>query len=83
MVDPKTIDHQLHPLLPNEIIRASAGTGKTFALSNRYLVLLASGVDCQSILATTFTKKGAGEILDRIVQRLSAAALSDDLRVVG
>lgn len=77
MVDPKTIDHQLQSLLPNEIIRASAGTGKTFALSNRYLVLLASGVDCQSILATTFTKKGAGEILDRIVQRLSAAALSD------
>ena len=76
MVDPKTIDQELGPLLPNEIIRASAGTGKTFALSNRYLVLLASGVDCQSILATTFTKKGAGEILDRIVQRLSAAALS-------
>ena len=64
-------------VLPNEIIRASAGTGKTFALSNRYLILLASGVDCQSILATTFTKKGAGEILDRIVQRLSAAALSE------
>jgi len=78
MVDPKTIDQQLSELLPNEIIRASAGTGKTFALSNRYLVLLASGVDCQSILATTFTKKGAGEILDRIVQRLSAAALSDE-----
>ena len=78
MVDPKTIDHELSDLLPNEIIRASAGTGKTFALSNRYLVLLASGVDCQSILATTFTKKGAGEILDRIVQRLSAAALSDE-----
>ena len=77
MVDPKTIDQELGPLLPNEIIRASAGTGKTFALSNRYLVLLASGVDCQSILATTFTKKGAGEILDRIVQRLSAAALSE------
>jgi len=76
MVDPKTIDHELSNLLPNEIIRASAGTGKTFALSNRYLVLLASGVDCQSILATTFTKKGAGEILDRIMQRLSAAALS-------
>ena len=78
MVDPKTIDHELLPLLPNEIIRASAGTGKTFALSNRYLVLLASGVDCQSILATTFTKKGAGEILDRIVQRLSAAALDEN-----
>ncbi len=77
MVDPKTIDQELSDLLPNEIIRASAGTGKTHALSNRYLVLLVSGVDCQTILATTFTKKGAGEILDRIVQRLSAAALSE------
>ena len=77
MVEPKTIDRELSDLLPNEIIRASAGTGKTHALSNRYLVLLASGVDCQTILATTFTKKGAGEILDRIVDRLSSAALSD------
>lgn len=62
---------------PNEVIRASAGTGKTFELSNRYLRLLASGVECNSILATTFTRKGAGEILDRIMGRLSAAALSD------
>ena len=60
----------------NIVIRASAGTGKTFQLSNRYLNLLATGVDCQEILATTFTKKGAGEILDRIIQRLSRAALS-------
>ena len=61
----------------NRIIRASAGTGKTFQLSNRFLKLLASGVDSATILATTFTRKGAGEILDRIVQRLSAAALSE------
>lgn len=64
--------------LPNQIIRASAGTGKTFALSNRYLKLLVSGVDCHSILATTFSRKGAGEILDRIIHRLSDAALNDD-----
>ena len=50
--------------LPHQIIRASAGTGKTFALSNRYLQLLFSGVQCHSILATTFSRKGAGEILD-------------------
>ena len=62
---------------PNEVIRASAGTGKTFELSNRYLRLLASGVESNAILATTFTRKGAGEILDRIIGRLSAAALSD------
>ncbi|MEM7456179.1 MAG: UvrD-helicase domain-containing protein [Planctomycetota bacterium] len=73
-----TAAHELVGLFRNEVIRASAGTGKTFALSNRYLTLLASGVESQTILATTFTKKGAGEILDRIVQRLSAAALSDE-----
>ena len=77
MVDPKTIDAEMQQFMRNEVVRASAGTGKTFALSNRYLVLLASGVECQSILATTFTKKGAGEILDRIVQRLSNAALDE------
>ena len=61
----------------NEVIRASAGTGKTFQLSNRFLRLLAAGVDSSSILATTFTRKGAGEILDRIVQRLATAAMSE------
>ena len=62
----------------NNIIRASAGTGKTFRLSNRYIQLLASGAKCETILAATFTRKGAGEILDRIVQRLAAAALDDE-----
>ena len=68
---------ELRGQFPNQIIRASAGTGKTFELSNRYLKLLASGAQCETILATTFTKKGAGEILDRIIERLSDAALDD------
>ncbi len=71
----ETAKRELAGLFPNEVIRASAGTGKTFALSNRYLKLLASGAECQNILATTFTRKGAGEILDRIISRLSDAAL--------
>ena len=71
------MSQELHENFPNTIIRASAGTGKTFALSNRYLQLLASGVEPETILATTFTRKGAGEILDRIIQRLSEAALAD------
>ena len=62
----------------NLIIRASAGTGKTFRLSNRYLQLIASGAAPDSILATTFTKKAAGEILDRILSRLAEAAISDE-----
>ena len=73
----ETAKRELAREFPNQIIRASAGTGKTFALSNRYLQLLASGAECQTILATTFTRKGAGEILDRIIERLSAAALDE------
>ena len=74
----KSIPTETAGVFENIVIRASAGTGKTFQLSNRYLNLLVSGVDCQEILATTFTKKGAGEILDRIIQRLSRAALSTE-----
>ena len=55
---------------------ASAGTGKTFALSSRYLALLAGGADPASIVALTFTRKAAGEILARILTRLAQAAAS-------
>ena len=60
------------------LIRASAGTGKTFRLSNRYLGLLHRGVAPDQILATTFTRKAAGEILDRVMVRLAEAALKPD-----
>ena len=66
--------NSLHHIL----IRASAGTGKTFQLSNRYISLLASGVPPTSILATTFTRKAAGEIRDRILERLSDAVLAPE-----
>lgn len=59
---------------PHVVIRASAGTGKTFQLSNRYLALLHADVEPERILATTFTRKAAGEILDRVVMRLAEAA---------
>ncbi len=60
---------------PNIVIRASAGTGKTFQLSNRFLELLDNEAPLDQILATTFTRKAAGEILDRILLRLADAAL--------
>lgn len=60
------------------VIRASAGTGKTFQLSNRYLQLLADGVPPEQILATTFTRKAAGEIQDRILLRLAEAAIKEE-----
>ncbi len=61
----------------NIVIRASAGSGKTFQLSNRYIQLLLAGVPTEQILATTFTRKAAGEILDRILLRLGRAAVND------
>lgn len=60
---------------PDLVIRASAGTGKTFQLSNRFLGQLLSGADPDHILATTFTRKAAGEILERVLLRLAHAAL--------
>ncbi len=65
-------------LFPPLVIRASAGTGKTRALSNRLISLLAAGEKPQRILATTFTRKAAGEIQQRVFLRLACAALDNE-----
>jgi ATP-dependent exoDNAse (exonuclease V) beta subunit len=65
-------------LFQNQMIRASAGSGKTHRLTNRYLALLAAGVEPDAILATTFTRKAAAEILDRVLERLARAASNAD-----
>jgi len=62
------------PAFPHLIIRASAGTGKTWQLAVRFIGLLAAGVRPDEILATTFTRKAAGEILDRVLFWLASAA---------
>lgn len=64
----------------NILISASAGAGKTFQLSNRYLDLAFEGVPLDAVLASTFTRKAAGEILGRILQRLAQAALDEKKR---
>ena len=63
---------------PHVVIRASAGTGKTFQLSNRFLGLTATTVPPDQILATTFARKAAAEILDRVMTRLAEAIESSD-----
>lgn len=60
------------------LVRANAGTGKTFALSNQFLKIIFAGEQPKRILATTFTKKAAGEIRTRIFERLAKAALSPE-----
>ncbi|MCC6679987.1 MAG: UvrD-helicase domain-containing protein [Phycisphaeraceae bacterium] len=61
----------------HEICRASAGSGKTHQLTGRYLRLLAEGVDPSTVMASTFTRKAAGEILGRVLGRLARAAQHD------
>ncbi len=60
----------LRPML----VRASAGTGKTYRLTARLLRVLLQGAAPETILATTFTRKAAGEILDRVLLSLARAA---------
>jgi ATP-dependent helicase/nuclease subunit A len=57
-----------------EVILASAGSGKTFQLTLRYAALVLNGVPLKNILAATFTRKAAGEIQSRVLERLAGAA---------
>ena len=60
------------------MIRASAGSGKTFQLSNRFLALLAAGAEPSELIALTFTRKAAGEFADRILSRLAEGSLDEE-----
>lgn len=74
-------DPSLHPpAAPHLLIRASAGTGKTYRLTTRYLRLLRAGETAEHILATTFTRKAAGEVLERVLGGLARAAIDVDER---
>jgi ATP-dependent helicase/nuclease subunit A len=66
------------PRLPREMVLASAGTGKTFRISSRIIGLLALGARPETIFASTFTRKAAGEILDRVLVRLAKAAVDPE-----
>lgn len=62
----------------NLIIKASAGTGKTFAIATRYLKLLIFAKAApETILGLTFSRAAAQEIYEKILNRLRKAAASD------
>ena len=62
----------------NLLIRASAGTGKTFSLATRYLrLMLLDKVDPAKIVALTFSRAAAQEIYTKILERLWKAAASE------
>ncbi len=62
-------------------LSANAGSGKTRVLTDRVARLLLDGADPQSILCLTYTKAAAGEMQNRLFQRLGAWAMLDDDRL--
>ena len=53
-----------------KILKASAGSGKTYALANNYLELLTERFAYRHILAVTFTNKATAEMKSRILKFL-------------
>lgn len=65
-------------VLPHIMLLANAGSGKTYTLTKRTIALLALGVEPRRIAGLTFTKKAAGEFLEKVFLRLADAALDPD-----
>jgi ATP-dependent helicase/nuclease subunit A len=61
------------------MVSASAGTGKTYTLTGKIVDKISAGLPAGAIMATTFTKKAAGELRERIAARLlEQAEVTDD-----
>ncbi len=66
-----------------EIISAGAGSGKTYTLTQRMVALLEGGVQPAGILATTFTKKAAAELQERVRLKLLETGMTEAANELG
>lgn len=69
-----------HALNNVSMITASAGTGKTYSLMGEIARAINNGTKPSQILATTFTKKAAAELIDRVQAELFGQERPDAAR---
>ncbi|HEY9052183.1 MAG TPA: UvrD-helicase domain-containing protein [Gammaproteobacteria bacterium] len=65
----------------NATVTASAGSGKTWMLVTRILRILLEDAQPGSILALTFTRKAAGEMQQRLAERLHELATVSEAKL--
>ncbi|HYF03996.1 MAG TPA: UvrD-helicase domain-containing protein [Patescibacteria group bacterium] len=67
-------------------VTANAGSGKTAVLVERYVNLLMGGNDPRNIVAITFTRKAAAEMMVRVAkkleEKLDKATTADELKLL-
>ncbi|WP_411826961.1 UvrD-helicase domain-containing protein [Luteolibacter sp. AS25] len=68
----------MNVLEKNLLVLASAGSGKTYTLSDRIIGLICKGAKPSDVVALTFTRKAAGEFADAILKKLAKAAANSD-----
>ena len=66
------------PMKKIKLIKAGAGSGKTYTLTDRIYRDIQSGIAPESLLAITFTVKAANELQQRIREKLLDEGRIDD-----
>lgn len=61
----------------NIFVEAGAGSGKTHELVERICAMVDAGLELKNVAAITFTEKAAGELRERVRQRLTDASPTD------
>lgn len=70
MLDPNAVQRLASDPAYSVYVSASAGTGKTKILCDRFLRLMLAGYPCENILCVTFTTAAAAEMAERIRTKL-------------
>ena len=75
----KPFDLEKFEVNKNLFIEASAGTGKTYSIKEIVAKLVQNNIPLSKILLVTYTEKAAGELKDRIQEKLLENNIKEDV----